>query len=161
MAANGRDALRALEKPRRPPFDLVVMDIQMPVMDGLEAMAAIRERERATGAHLPIVALTAHVMKGDRERLLQAGMDGYAYKPIRANELFAVIRAAVAGASASNEREVETLPAVFDRHGSRVYFRPFDRRQRGLGPGAGSSRFVGRRDSDCRHVRKILHAVLE
>jgi two-component system sensor histidine kinase/response regulator len=63
------------------------MDIQMPEMDGFAATAAIREREKITGKHLPIVALTAHAMEGDRERFLDAGMDGYLSKPIRAKEL--------------------------------------------------------------------------
>src|SRR5205809_1494258 len=67
------------------------MDLQMPEMGGLEATAAIRERERTTGKHLPIVAMTAHAMKGDRERCLAAGMDGYLSKPIQAKDLFEVM----------------------------------------------------------------------
>jgi PAS domain S-box-containing protein len=84
VAGNGREAIEALEKET---FDLVLMDVQMPEMDGFEATMAIREKERTTGAHLPIIALTAHAMKGDRERCLGAGMDGYLAKPIRATEL--------------------------------------------------------------------------
>jgi CheY-like chemotaxis protein len=71
------------------------MDVQMPVLSGLEAAAAIRERERETGKRVPIVALTAHAMTGDRERCLAAGMDGYVAKPLRPNDLFAAIDAAV------------------------------------------------------------------
>jgi PAS domain S-box-containing protein len=84
LASNGRDALAALE---RDSYDLVLMDVQMPEMDGIEATMALRQKERATGFHQPIVAMTALVMKGDRERCLAAGMDGYISKPIRAQEL--------------------------------------------------------------------------
>jgi CheY-like chemotaxis protein len=87
---NGRDALAALETQT---FDLLVMDVQMPDMDGFEATAAIREQERATGKHLPILALTAHVTPGYRERCLAAGMDGHVSKPIHAQELFEAIAA--------------------------------------------------------------------
>src|SRR6202022_1671902 len=84
VAGNGREALDALEKGN---FDLVLMDVQMPEMDGLEATASIREKEKTSGLHQPIIALTAHAMKGDREKCLAAGMDGYLTKPIRPPEL--------------------------------------------------------------------------
>jgi CheY-like chemotaxis protein len=84
VAANGLEALQALEKES---FDLVLMDLQMPDMDGFEATMGIREKEKSTGAHQAIVALTAHAMKGDREKCLAAGMDGYLTKPIRTQEL--------------------------------------------------------------------------
>jgi CheY-like chemotaxis protein len=84
IAANGRDALAALDKES---YDLVFMDVQMPEMDGLEATVAIREKEKTRGNHLPVIALTAHAMKGDQERCLAAGMDGYLSKPIRPQEL--------------------------------------------------------------------------
>jgi signal transduction histidine kinase/CheY-like chemotaxis protein/HAMP domain-containing protein len=84
VAANGLEALAALEKES---FHLVFMDVQMPEMDGLEATAAIREREKLSGLHQPIIALTAHAMKGDREKCLAGGMDGYLTKPIRSQEL--------------------------------------------------------------------------
>jgi two-component system sensor histidine kinase/response regulator len=88
VAGNGRDALGRLEQE---PFDAVLMDVQMPEMDGFEATAAIRTREQDTGVHLPIIAMTAHAMKGDRERCLAAGMDGYVAKPLQPAELFAAV----------------------------------------------------------------------
>jgi PAS domain S-box-containing protein len=84
VAATGIEALKALEKEK---FDLVLMDVQMPEMDGLEATVAIRQKEKGSGLHQAIVALTAHAMKGDREKCLAAGMDGYLTKPIRPQEL--------------------------------------------------------------------------
>ena len=83
-------------------FDLVFMDVQMPEMDGLEATAVIREKEKITGRHQPIIALTAHAMKGDREKCLAAGMDGYLTKPIRPQELDEVLEDYVARASRSS-----------------------------------------------------------
>jgi CheY-like chemotaxis protein len=88
VASTGREALAALERER---FDVVLMDVQMPEMDGLEATAAIRARERLNGGHVPIVAMTAHAMKGDRERCLAGGMDDYISKPVEASELYRVV----------------------------------------------------------------------
>jgi CheY-like chemotaxis protein len=88
VTTNGEEALAKLE---REAFDVVLMDVQMPVMDGFEATTEIREREKASGAHVPVVALTAHAMAGDRERCLEAGMDGYLAKPVRADELYAAV----------------------------------------------------------------------
>jgi signal transduction histidine kinase/CheY-like chemotaxis protein/integral membrane sensor domain MASE1 len=103
VAANGREALEALEKES---YDLVLMDVQMPEMDGMEAIARIREKEVRTGGHQPVVALTAHAMKGDMERGLSAGMDGYLTKPIRPKELDDVLDKYAAKATAAR-----TLPA--------------------------------------------------
>jgi two-component system, sensor histidine kinase len=88
VAGNGREALAALDEAD---FDVVLMDVQMPEMSGFEATAVIREKEKTTGKHQLIVALTAHAMKGDRERCLEAGMDNYLAKPIQSNELFAAL----------------------------------------------------------------------
>jgi two-component system sensor histidine kinase/response regulator len=88
LASNGREALDILA---REPIDLVLMDLQMPEVDGFEATGIIRAQERTTGEHLPIVALTAHAMEGDRQRCLDADMDGYVSKPVNAVELFEVI----------------------------------------------------------------------
>jgi two-component system sensor histidine kinase/response regulator len=85
---DGKGVLAALQ---REPFDLVLMDIQMPEMDGFEATAAIRDAEKSTGKHVPIIAMTAHALKGDQERCLTAGMDAYVSKPIRSSELFETI----------------------------------------------------------------------
>jgi CheY-like chemotaxis protein len=92
VAGDGREVL---EKLKAADFDLVLMDVQMPVMGGFEATAAVREMEKSTGKHIPIVALTAHAIKGDRERCLAAGMDGYVEKPIRSEELFEQIEALI------------------------------------------------------------------
>lgn len=89
---NGQEALAALEQGS---FDLVLMDVQMPKMDGFEATRIIREKERATGKHIPIVAMTAHAMTGDRERCLEAGMDAYISKPLNAHELIQLIESLV------------------------------------------------------------------
>ncbi len=88
VVVNGRDALAALD---RQSFQLIIMDVQMPEMDGFEATRAIRMRERQTGVHVPIVAMTAYAMSGDLERCLAAGMDAYIAKPIRKSELFETI----------------------------------------------------------------------
>lgn len=83
VASDGLDALSLL---RREKFDLILMDVQMPNMDGFETTRIIREQEKTTGSHIPIVAMTAHAMKGDREKCLEAGMDGYMAKPIKLKE---------------------------------------------------------------------------
>ncbi|MBF0510129.1 MAG: response regulator [Deltaproteobacteria bacterium] len=100
VSATGLEALAALDKEK---FDMVLMDIQMPEMDGFEATQKIREKEKSIGTRLPIIAMTAHAMKGDRERCLDAGMDGYISKPFSALELFKAIEELVP-ASGGNEK---------------------------------------------------------
>jgi CheY-like chemotaxis protein/HPt (histidine-containing phosphotransfer) domain-containing protein len=80
-------------------FDLVLMDVQMPEMDGLEATRRIRQQEKTAGRHIPIIAMTAHAMTGDRDRCLEAGMDDYVSKPIRSSKLFSAVERAIARAS--------------------------------------------------------------
>jgi PAS domain S-box-containing protein len=92
VVGNGREALAALDHGR---FDVVLMDVQMPELDGFEATAAIRAREQGTGQHLPILAMTAYALKGDRERCLRAGMDGYVAKPAQALQLLEALEAVV------------------------------------------------------------------
>jgi len=91
LTSNGREALETLEQAAFSAFDVVLMDVQMPEMDGFEATTAIRAREKSFGAHIPIIAITAHALKSDRERCLEAGMDGYISNPVRAADLFAEI----------------------------------------------------------------------
>jgi PAS domain S-box-containing protein len=98
LVRNGREALEATQKW---PFDLVLMDGQMPEMDGFEATKLIREKEKASGAHLPIIALTALAMEQDKDRCLACGMDGYVSKPINVEELFSVIETLIRGITLS------------------------------------------------------------
>ncbi len=90
VAGHGREALEMVEQV---PYDIVFMDVQMPVMDGLEATVEIRRKEVCTGMRLPVIALTAHALQSDRERCLEAGMDDYITKPLRRRELLRVLRA--------------------------------------------------------------------
>jgi CheY-like chemotaxis protein len=101
LASDGKEAVDLLE---REVFDLVLMDVQMPKLNGYEATAVIREREKTTGLHVPIIALTAHAMMGDREACLAAGMDGYVSKPIQPETLFKTIKAM------ARPRSVESKP---------------------------------------------------
>jgi PAS domain S-box-containing protein len=100
VAANGKEAIAALAESK---FDLVLMDVQMPEMDGIEATTRIREMEQRTDTHLPIIAITAHALKGDREQFLAAGMDAYVAKPIHPDVLFETINEVLARAGEEHQ----------------------------------------------------------
>jgi CheY-like chemotaxis protein len=122
-ADNGRKAVQAMQAAKDRPFDVVLMDLQMPEMSGFEASQAIRQWESG-GARVPLIALTAHAMPGDRERCLEAGMDGYLSKPIDVDELIATVerfggRAARTLASQSSSQASETV--VFDERAALGY----------------------------------------
>jgi len=111
VVANGRLAVEVVVKQD---FDVVLTDIQMPEMDGFEATATIRAKEKLAGTRVPIIAMTAHALKGDEQRCIRAGMDSYVSKPIRSAELFAAI-GSLTGADGPDqqllaERESETRP---------------------------------------------------
>ncbi len=115
VANNGREAIEAIEREQ---FDVLLMDVQMPEMDGLEATKLIRENERETGRHIPIVAMTAHAMKGDRERCLEVGMDGYISKPLHPTELFEVVESLGSssnGTTPASAREHAVPDPAFDQ----------------------------------------------
>jgi CheY-like chemotaxis protein len=109
VVGNGREAVAAWMKGE---FDVILMDVQMPEVDGLEATRTIRSKEAGREGHIPIIALTAHALAGDRERCLAAGMDGYVAKPIRAKELqaalepYAVSSTPVTATSASGRSDI-------------------------------------------------------
>ena len=111
IVENGREALEVFSNDK---FDLVLMDVQMPEMDGFEATAAIRDLEKQTGRHIPIIAMTAHAMKGDRERCLEAGMDEYVSKPISSDTFFKAIHTLVP-VEAQDVPEPETVGSAFDK----------------------------------------------
>ena len=104
---SGREAVEAFE---RDFFDLILMDVQMPEMDGFEATAAIRKKEQTTGHHMHIVAMTAHAMKGDRERCLKAGMDAYLSKPIQSKTLYEMVEGAAVVSRSDHDESVESRP---------------------------------------------------
>ena len=122
IADNGQEALDILQNEQ---FDLILMDVQMPVMDGFEATAAIRRKEAKDGGHIPIIALTAHALTGDRELCRKAGMDGYVSKPINPTELFNAIYGLVSGPEgkivtedlATDDQSVMDINSVMERVG--------------------------------------------
>jgi len=109
----GRQAVAAVAEQS---FDAVLMDVQMPEMDGFESTAVIRQREQTTGGRIPIIAMTAHAMKGDRERCLEAGMDGYISKPLQPDTLYAAVESRCTGTSAAGAPAAASEgPVPFDR----------------------------------------------
>ena len=138
VANDGVEAVRAAQEQA---FDLILMDIQMPEMDGYGATAAIRAREQALGLHTPIIALTAHAMTGDRERCLQAGMDEYITKPVRAEQLF------------------DTMALVL--HPPKPGSSPGDRQQAGPTAIIDWDRALIALDGDPRRLKTFLDGVIE
>jgi CheY-like chemotaxis protein len=110
LAANGVETLDAVERRELAgeSYDVILMDVQMPEMDGFAATRAIREKEALTGEHIPVIAMTAYAMRGDKERCLEAGMDGYLAKPLKMQEFQDVL-------SHYNAKTVQTDPIVVDR----------------------------------------------
>jgi signal transduction histidine kinase/CheY-like chemotaxis protein/HPt (histidine-containing phosphotransfer) domain-containing protein len=138
VAASGREALAALDGET---FDLLFTDIQMPDMDGFKLTAAVRAREGAEGSRLPVVAMTAHAMKGDRERCLAAGMDDYVSKPVRDEELVAAIRRVVSVAPSAEE----TLPRL--SRDTQEFVLPIPTTARGVDEEAVLARVGGNRET--------------
>jgi signal transduction histidine kinase/ActR/RegA family two-component response regulator len=108
IAPNGIEALASLVDER---FDVILMDVQMPQMDGFQATASIREKEKTTRDHVPIIAMTGYAMKGDRQRCLDAGMDGYICKPIRSKELFEIVESS---AAVNKHLKIDLAPLLLD-----------------------------------------------
>jgi len=104
------DGRVALDELKKSVFDLVLMDVQMPTVDKFEATAAIREIEKLRADHIPIVAMTAHALKGDEERCIAAGMDAYISKPIRTSELYTGLKNCILSSNKSEDSKAD-LPA--------------------------------------------------
>ncbi|MCH8199871.1 MAG: response regulator [Chloroflexi bacterium] len=151
VVPNGREAVAAYESR---PFDVILMDAQMPEMDGFEATAAIRERE-APGAHMPIVALTAHAMKGDRERCLEAGMDDYLSKPLEPAKLTEVL----AEAARSQPPVLDREAAMEQVDGDTALLGKITELYAGIAPGMVAEIRQAVRLSDAKALEHASHAL--
>jgi CheY-like chemotaxis protein len=164
---NGREAVDTIVGHPPATFDAILMDVQMPEMSGFEATEAIREHEARTGSHVPIVALTAHAMAGDRERCLAGGMDGYLSKPIEVNDLIATVERLGSGRASAGGPSVEAKAlSVFDERtalahtgGDRRLLKQIVKLFRADSPA--SLRRIDRalRDRDGEALRMAAHAV--
>lgn len=112
LVQNGREALEALQRER---YDIVLMDIQMPVMDGLTAVKKIRDLEEGSSDRQPVIAMTAHAMSGDKERFLEAGMDGHLIKPFKPADLYAIVERESSGVETGEQEKPKNEFALYDR----------------------------------------------
>ena len=126
LAHNGREAVDLVG---RETFDVVLMDVQMPELDGIQATAEIRRREEGTGKHVPIIAMTAHAMSGDREKCLEAGMDNYISKPIRAATLLKMLQTIVPGGGEGEGAGAGEAPGALPGEETEIFNREEARRQ--------------------------------
>jgi CheY-like chemotaxis protein len=153
IAADGREALAALEEDS---FDVLLLDVHMPEVDGFQVVAALRRREEGTGRRLPVVALTARSTEGDRERCLRSGMDEYLAKPVRPAELFALLdRVAAAGPPAAGPVDARALLAACD--GDEDLLRTMCRHFRSSLPARLAEAEAALRDRDARRLREAAH----
>jgi signal transduction histidine kinase/CheY-like chemotaxis protein len=151
------DGRAAVEAAKATHFDLIAMDIQMPEVDGLQACREIREWEQATGEHVPIVAMTAHAMKGDRERCLDAGMDGYVAKPIHSEELAAAIEQVFGGKTADLAIDGASLLSNLD--GDRELLRKLIERFTSDSPQQMSRIHAAINNRDAEELRLAAHSI--
>ena len=147
IAGTGGETLKALAKEK---YDVVLMDVQMPEMNGFEVTAAIREREQTTGDHIPIIAMTAYAVKGDRERCLAAGMDDYIAKPIKTAELFQALYNVVA---ADRQAAANGIPsdAGLTNEMARLFLEDY--------PGRLAEIAEAIAHSDCGRIERAAHAL--
>jgi PAS domain S-box-containing protein len=148
IAGTGGETLKALDRAK---YDVVLMDVQMPEMNGFEVTAAIRERERTTGGHIPIIAMTAYAIKGDRERCLAAGMDDYIAKPIKTSELFRALYDAVAAAERHAAPNVTLRDAGLTNEMARLFLEDY--------PGRLAEIADAIARSDCGRIERAAHAL--